>query len=81
MHESPAEKSRAAEHNHRGHHFLPQGRAKARKETGAAIDFTPTDRQWLEEAMRLIIRGASELPSIRRLPCPQITMANLSPLL
>jgi hypothetical protein len=56
-----------------------KGGAIARKAAGAATDFTPAEVQWLEEAMTLIIRRASEVafdPSAAR---SQITMTNLPP--
>ena len=50
--------------------IIPSRRAgpKTRKETGAAIDFTPADASGSKKRSRFIIRRASELPSIRRLP-------------
>ena len=56
-----------------------KGGATARKAAGAATDFTAAEVQWLERAMTLLIRRASEFacnPSAAR---SQITMDNLPP--
>lgn len=54
-----------------------KGGAEARKAVGSATDFTSAERQWLEEAMTLIIRRASEVafdPNAKHRP---ITLADL----
>jgi hypothetical protein len=54
-----------------------KGGTEARKAKGAAADFTPAEKRWLEETMKRLIRRAAEVahdPSATR---PQITMVDL----
>jgi len=55
-----------------GHH--------ARKATAATDDFTPSERQWLEDAMARLIRRAAEVAFDATAARPQLTMADLPPL-
>jgi hypothetical protein len=57
-----------------------KGGAKARKAEGATTDFTSAEVQWLEQAMTLIIRRASEVAFDPHAARPLITMADLPPL-
>lgn len=54
-----------------------KGGPHARKATAATDDFTPSERQWLEEAMKLLIRRAGEIAFDAAAARPQITMAAL----
>lgn len=57
-----------------------KGGTKGRKRSSAPDNFTPREEQWLEDAMRLLIRRAAEVafdPTVSR---PQITLADLPPL-
>ena len=54
-----------------------KGGAEARKADGAATDFTPAEVQWLERAMTLIIRRASEVAFDPPATRPKITLADL----
>jgi hypothetical protein len=57
-----------------------KGGAKARKAEGATTDFTPAEVKWLEQAMTLMIRRASEVAFDPAATRPLITMAHLPPL-
>lgn len=54
-----------------------KGGAKARKAAGSETDFTAAERQWLEQAMTLIIRRASEVAFNPNANHRLITMADL----
>jgi hypothetical protein len=57
-----------------------KGGDKARKAAGAATDFTSAEATWLEKAMTVIIRRASEVAFDPHAARPQIAMADLPPL-
>jgi hypothetical protein len=57
-----------------------KGGAKARNAEGATTDFSSAEVQWLEQAMTLIIRRASEVAFDPHAARPLITMADLPPL-
>jgi hypothetical protein len=57
-----------------------KGGNEARKANGAKAEFTPVERQWLEEAIKHLIWRAAEVAGNPPAPLRQITMADLPPL-
>jgi hypothetical protein len=57
-----------------------KGGNEARKAQGTAAEFTAAEQQWLEEAMKRLIRRAAEVAGDPSASLPQITMADLPPL-
>lgn len=60
-----------------GHLADSKGGAHARKAKGSAEEFTGAERQWLEEAMRVLIRRAAEVAYDPDRALPEITLADL----
>lgn len=54
-----------------------KGGPEARKYHGSTEDFSPAEREWLDKALRAIIRRAAEVAFDPCAPRPQITMADL----
>jgi hypothetical protein len=57
-----------------------KGGREARKAEGAQVDFTDTERAWLEAVMKTIIRRTSEVAFDPQANQKQITMGDLPPL-
>lgn len=54
-----------------------KGGREARKAKGAEAEFTPAERQWLDQAMKALIRRAAEVAYDPAASRPKITMADL----
>jgi hypothetical protein len=54
-----------------------KGGVEARKGRGRRSEFTPAERKWLDEALKLLIRRAAEVAYDPAQTRPQITMADL----
>lgn len=54
-----------------------KGGAEARKAAGMGDGFSPNERNWIEAAMKLLIRRAAETAHDPAAPLPQITMRDL----
>lgn len=57
-----------------------RGGAEARKAEGRKADLMPTERRWLEEAAKMMVRRAAEVAADPKGPHSQITLADLPPL-
>jgi hypothetical protein len=53
-----------------------KGGKDARKAKAAALEYTPAERQWLEEVMKRIILRAAQVACSDTAATPQITMAD-----
>ena len=57
-----------------------KGGSEARKAKGIGKEFTVQEQQWINEAIKAIIRRAAEVAYDHRQTLPQITLADLPPL-
>jgi hypothetical protein len=56
------------------------GGAEARKADGLSREYTPAERQWLDAAVKMLIRRVANVAAQPRATGPLITMADLPPL-